>query len=266
MLGPWWTTLAVLAKVTWAQSSETASQVTAQSDASDSDVSFPNYLLIMCGGLVVVMVVWRVLIEFTRYVRHLACLTNERQIYFRNPSPSYASFKKAILYAPLFSKRHNREFQLSSAINMGTLPTRIQFLFLAGYLGTNVIFCVLSIHWSQPFVIVAGELRTRAGILAVVNMIPLFIMATRNNPLISWLKISFDTFNLLHRWFGRIVVLESLVHTGCWVASTVKTGGWSSVAGSFSTPLKLFGCKFFPGPLTGSRSCPSASLSSLFEE
>jgi hypothetical protein len=44
-------------------------------------------------------------------------------------------------------------------------------------------------------------------------------MAARNNPLISWLNLSFDTFNLLHRWFGRIVVLEAIAHTVAWGVS-----------------------------------------------
>jgi len=37
-------------------------------------------------------------------------------------------------------------------------------------------------------------------------------MAARNNPLINWLNMSFDTFNLFHRWTGRIVVIEAIVH------------------------------------------------------
>jgi len=57
-------------------------------------------------------------------------------------------------------------------------------------------------------------------------------MAGRNNPLINWLNLSFDTFNLLHRWFGRIVVLEALAHTFAWMAETVAAGGWAAVAKS----------------------------------
>ena len=49
-------------------------------------------------------------------------------------------------------------------------------------------------------------------------------MAGRNNPLIKLLDVSFDTWNLLHRWLGRIVVLESLAHTICWMVGKVHTG------------------------------------------
>ena len=59
--------------------------------------------------------------------------------------------------------------------------------------------------------------------MAVMNMIPLFLLAGRNNPVIKLTGISFDTMNLVHRWFGRIVILEALAHTICWIAVKVHT-------------------------------------------
>jgi hypothetical protein len=211
-------------------------------DAANATDAFYKYSFIIFGSLVVLGVVWRLVLESVRYVRTLTCLNNPTQRYFLKPSSSFASFKENVLYAPMFRKRHNREFQLSSAVNMGTLPTRSQFLFLLAYLATNVSFCVLSIHWEQSFDVVAKELRNRSGVLAMVNMVPLFILAARNNPLINWMNISCDTFNLLHRWFGRIVVLESLVHTVAWIVTLVIESGWSTVASSLRTdPMILFG-------------------------
>lgn len=214
-----------------------------KADAVKANKNFNDWLFFIVGGLVVIMAGYRILLESVQYVRTLACLTSDSQRYFSAPSESYAFLKKHILYAPVFSKRHNREFQLSSAVNIGTLPTRLQLLFLLSYLGTNVAFCVVSIHWSQPFVTVARELRNRTGILAIVNMVPLFVLATRNNPLIKTLKISFDTYNLLHRWFGRIVVLQTLAHTGAWIAAQVQPqGSWATVIKSLQTdPMIIYG-------------------------
>jgi ferredoxin-NADP reductase len=73
--------------------------------------------------------------------------------------------------------------------------------------------------------------------------IPLFIMASRNNPLIAWCNMSFDTFNLLHRWFGRIVALESIAHFVAWAAATVHKGGWAALGKSLSNTTTLI----FPG-------------------
>lgn len=67
-------------------------------------------------------------------------------------------------------------------------------------------------------------------------------MGGRNNPLIQMLGISFDTFNLLHRWFGRIVILEALAHTLAWMANTAKKSSWETAIKSATTvPFLLFG-------------------------
>ncbi len=67
-------------------------------------------------------------------------------------------------------------------------------------------------------------------------------MAGRNNPLIALLGMSFDSFNLLHRWFGRIVVLEALAHTVAHVWKMAEGGSWaSSWATVFKVPYMLWG-------------------------
>ena len=64
--------------------------------------------------------------------------------------------------------------------------------------------------------------------------VPLFLLAGRNNPLIPLLNISFDTYNLIHRWFGRIVILEALAHT----LAHYGKNGWvfTPPAGNFILP------------------------------
>ncbi|KUJ20996.1 ferric-chelate reductase-like protein [Mollisia scopiformis] len=217
----------------------TGAAAAAKVNAAVLNQDFYNYIFIVCGSLIAALLVWRVGIESVKYVRQLTCLNNDTQLYFTRPSDRFSSVKKHLLYAPVFSKRHNREFQLSSAINVGTLPTRLQLAFLIGYFGTNVAFCVVGIQWKGAAATVEGQLRNRTGILAVVNMIPLFIMAGRNNLLINWLNLSFDTFNLLHRWFGRIVVLEAVAHTVAWA---FQAGSWSAVQKAITTdPMKMYG-------------------------
>ena len=68
-----------------------------------------------------------------------------------------------------------------------------------------------------------------------VNMIPLILLVGRNNPLIWILGISFDTFNLIHRWIGRLVVVEAVAHTLAWMVSRSLGAGWGSVLESLSS-------------------------------
>ncbi|KAH6636463.1 ferric reductase like transmembrane component-domain-containing protein [Chaetomium tenue] len=195
-----------------------------------------NYLLVVLGSISVVLLSWRLTMLLIRYVRTVTCLYNDRQRYFAEGSERYSWFKRNVQYAPILSKRHNREFQLSSALNVGTLPTRMQLVFLLGYFATNVAFCVMTIDYSGEFREVAGLVRNRTGYLAVMNMIPLFLMAGRNNPLITLLGMSFDTFNLLHRWLGRIVILEALAHTLAFLISSASASGWD---GAFQTVFRV---------------------------
>lgn len=197
--------------------------------ADFENVDVQHFLGYIWVTFLVVFGIYQVVFHFVRYVRMVACLTNETQRYFSAPHGLYTWFKKNLLNAPLFKTRHHREFKLSSAINIGTLPSRLQMLLLVGYFGTNVGFTVWSIDWNAPFSTVAGEFRNRTGVMSVLNMIPLFLLAGRNNPFIALTGISFDTMNLIHRWFGRIVVLEALCHTIAYMASKVHTKGWGAL-------------------------------------
>ncbi|KIN06085.1 hypothetical protein OIDMADRAFT_154862 [Oidiodendron maius Zn] len=208
---------------------EASAAAALQANADTLNKDFYDYVFIVLSSLILGLAIWRIGIESVKYARTLICLNNERQLYFVKPSAPFASFKKHFLYAPIFRKRHNREFQLSAAVNVGTLPTRFQLLFIVAYLGTNIAYCVVGIDWSQPSTTVLKELRNRTGILAVTNLIPQFILAARNNPLINVLNISFDSFNLLHRWFGRIVVLEVIAHTTSYAIYEVRTAGWKGL-------------------------------------
>lgn len=186
------------------------------------NIDVQNYLGRIWWCFVVAFALYQVILYFVRYVRTVSCLNNDTQRYFSIPNHWYARFKKSCLDAPLWRTRHHREFKLSSAINVGTLPSRLQSFLLVGYFATNVGFCFWKIDYSS-FTAGAGELLSRSGIMAVMNMIPLFLLAGRNNPVIKLTGISFDTMNLVHRWFGRIVILEALAHTICWIAVKVHT-------------------------------------------
>ncbi|KAL8714179.1 MAG: hypothetical protein Q9220_001908 [cf. Caloplaca sp. 1 TL-2023] len=188
--------------------------------AAIDNVRFARYTLTVLAAIVVVLFIFRVVIHTVRYIRTLTCLNNDTQRYFKMPSPAFGAIKQHILYAPLFRRRHNREIHLGW-FRLGYVPTRVQSLFLMAVVLMNVTLSVSGIEWSGTRAAALSHLRNRTGTLSVVNMIPLVILAGRNNPLISILNISFDNFNLVHRWFGRIVVLQALAHTIAQVLITV---------------------------------------------
>ena len=136
--------------------------------------------------------------------------------------------KKHFLYAPLGKKRHHREIQMSKAVSIGTLPSRFHAVLLGAYLSVNILG-MLMVDWSSDQTVRTAAVRGRSGYLAVYNMLPLLVLMSRNNPLIPTLKISYDTYNLFHRWIGRMVVLESLIHTFAWALNAWPGYGFSGM-------------------------------------
>jgi NAD(P)H-flavin reductase len=168
--------------------------------------------------------------------------------------------KKHFLYAPLGKKRHNRELQRSSVINVGTLPSRLQSILVFLYFSSQVAYCVFLDYKVNHKEALVAELRGRSGTLAVLNMVPLFLLAGRNNPLITILHISFDTYNLLHRWLGRMVVLESVVHTAAWAVNACDEQDFAHMLtrlrttpffawGLVGTVAMVFLCLHSPSPI-----------------
>ncbi|KAH7354064.1 ferric reductase like transmembrane component-domain-containing protein [Plectosphaerella cucumerina] len=204
------------------------------------NMELASYLFYIIAGLSFLLIAYRASVCALRYIRTLACLKNDSQLYFTTAHQKFAFFKRNILYSPIFRKRHNREFQLSSAINVGTLPTRLQLAFLFSYFAFNVVFSVIDIPWATTFSQACRAFRNRTGVLAVANMVPLFLMAARNNPFINLLGISFDTFNLLHRWFGRIVIIEAVAHTMAYLVGSASTGSWAAAITSATTVPWMF--------------------------
>jgi hypothetical protein len=170
-----------------------------------------------------------------KYIRLVSCLNAENQRYFQQPNIWYGRFKKHFFDAPLFRKRHHREFQLSRAIGMGSLPSRGQTFFLVGYSATVIILTLYNVDFSLPKAKLLTVLTKRTGLMAIWNMLPLFVMAGRNNPLLYFTGITFDTYNLVHRWIGRIVCLEGMAHMTVYLIKKIGNQGWEGYMKSLKT-------------------------------
>ncbi|CRG85905.1 hypothetical protein PISL3812_02908 [Talaromyces islandicus] len=194
---------------------------------------YAHYMLLAMAGAVVLYFVWTMYLKLDAHMRRLHGLGNDTQRFFARDNYRMAWLKRNIVDAPLFRSRHNREFQLSRAINMGTLPSRFQAFCLAGLITMNVVLCVLHVPFSEGVEGFARILRNRTGTLATANLVPLVILAGRNNPLIPLLGLPFDSWNFFHRWIARIVALEAVAHTFSWIAAEVNKAGWAAVAEAF---------------------------------
>lgn len=200
--------------------------------AQDNNMLFKQGLWWMLGGFGFIILLVRIYQVIWSHIRHVSAMSLEgkRQTYWKYAQAHWMpSFKADLWYAPLWGKRHNREIRLSSAMNMGTLPSRLHSIQLALYIISNIVYLLYVDWWNPNKYSLCAEMRGRSGTLGAVNMIPLFLFAGRNNPLISWLKISFDTYNLFHRWIGRITVVEVLIHFLAWTIVQLSATGMSGL-------------------------------------
>lgn len=193
---------------------------------------FVNILVAITFLLCAITLLARLTQLGNNHLRHLFStgVGREKQTYWMyNKTSWWPWIKRHLLYAPFWSKRHNRELQLSSAWSFGTLPSRFHSLLLFIYLLVNLVYCV-ALDYGKKRDAIFAELRGRTGALAAYNMIPTVIFALRNNPFIPLLQVSYDTFNLLHRWTARIVVIEGIVHAFAWGAAKFDQKGWEGIS------------------------------------
>ncbi|KAF2769132.1 putative FRE ferric reductase-like transmembrane component [Teratosphaeria nubilosa] len=190
---------------------------------------FINILLICFLALLIVTVIFCLVHSANAWLRKLFTMgrLEAHRYWMHNHSFWCPKLKKELLYAPLWKIRHNREIVLNRKhhIDMGCVPGRFHTILLVLYCASNVAY-MLALSWGRANAnSVAAELRGRSGSLAAFNLIPTVLFALRNNPLIPLLKVSYDTFNLLHRWCARVVIIEATIHTICWGANALTAGG-----------------------------------------
>ena len=178
------------------------------------NVRFSQYLLYVLLGIVGALIIYNLVITSIRHIRTLTCLNNDTQRFFKAPQPLYAKIKQHLLYAPLFSRRHSKQVRVGP-MDLGILPTRLQSLLFLSIIIMNVILATFGMEWSGTNTTLIMHFRNRVGLLAVTNMIPLVIIAGRNNPFIHLTSISFDTWNLVHRWLGHIIIALAVAHSSC---------------------------------------------------
>jgi hypothetical protein len=182
-----------------------------------------HLILLVLGCMASVVLIWQITGLYIAHTRKLSSFNNSTQKYFLRTYKYWALLKKHLLYAPLFHKLHSRGIWIKS-LNLGVVPKRFHVLLLIGLVAMNAILIVIGIPFASSLDEYAGILQDRSGSMAVVNLIPLVILAGRNNLLIVSTRVPFDTWNIFHRWLARIVVIESLIHALAWIIPLINQG------------------------------------------
>ncbi|KAJ5780717.1 hypothetical protein N7457_005877 [Penicillium paradoxum] len=181
--------------------------------------------LFVVGGLVAILFAWRTAIRIGDLQRLKKSRQGADQTQLSRTSRINATLKKYFLYAPLWGKRHSREFRFLR-LHMGSLPLRLEMICLFIYLSLNLIFIIVTVDWwIDDYPKKMFQLKYSAGHLAVMNTPGLVMAAGRNNPLVQLLGISFDAFNFMHRWVGRVIAANAVIHMSAVLAGQAYERG-----------------------------------------
>ncbi|PYI14656.1 hypothetical protein BO99DRAFT_426171 [Aspergillus violaceofuscus CBS 115571] len=211
-------------------------------------VSLATPIFIFAGGVFVLFVsnLYTQLQHRRRLRRILESDDDDDQDRFARSNALSAALNRHVFYAPLLSTRHSREFRVGRC-HMGIIPLRLEAILLSVYIALNVGFFFATVDWWAEWEEVMYQLQYTSGTLAVLNLPGLILAAGRNNPLIPLLGIKFDTFNLIHRWAGRLVVAAAVVHVVLAIIPRQKElGGLSAVTQVvWHTPFFVYGMTAF---------------------
>ena len=72
------------------------------------------------------------------------------------------------------------------------------------------IYVVINIVCAAIGVSNLTQISTRLGTLALINVMPL--MLGRTNAFVDILRLNLSTYGIIHRWVGRVALIQGLVH------------------------------------------------------
>jgi len=200
-----------------------------------SNYLFANILTATVLLPAVLALCFRVITNARNYRRQISAVTScKGQDFWRKDShPFWGLLKRHFLYAPIRSHRSSNETKSTIQIKTVDQITRPQLAIITIYFISNIAYCLTIPAQRTPQMVAA--FRGRSGALATLNLIFTVLFALRNNPFINLLQVSYDTFNLFHRWMARLVILESTAHVSAFLYNTYHTTrdgveGWKNIS------------------------------------
>ncbi|KAF9014612.1 hypothetical protein BDZ89DRAFT_1046412 [Hymenopellis radicata] len=119
-----------------------------------------------------------------------------------------------------YPRHHIHAYTISKRYGI-TIPTFSQFCALACFFLLLTLFAVSGYGWRDPSspdyvpdtIYVIRYIATRTGVLSFVLLPLLILTAGRMNLLVAITEWSFDSWNIFHRFVGRMSLLFAIIHT-----------------------------------------------------
>lgn len=135
-----------------------------------------------------------------------------------NRNLAWASLNSMLIHPAVWGRRHREPVAIKTG--GGIVPTRGQSLYISIISFLNIIFLLAPYHIIQPQSSFASReeqehsiMGNRAGVMALGNMVVLFVFSARNNVLLWVTDWSHSTYLLLHRWLGYWAIIHTVIHS-----------------------------------------------------
>ncbi|VVT54415.1 uncharacterized protein SAPINGB_P004064 [Magnusiomyces paraingens] len=180
---------------------------------------YGSLLLAYWGAIIVIAAIHR----FIQQVYPEILFANNKQVNI---------IRKYLILPATFKRNRSRPVKLLLSFYL-CAPTRGQSLILLGYLALTAVF--LTIHYDiyQGNPITPGTkyqllkyLGSRSGIIAFTQLPLVIAFAARNSPLIWLTGWPYDTFQIYHRWTARVMMINVLLHSACFMTIAVSGCTW----------------------------------------
>lgn len=132
--------------------------------------------------------------------------------------------QKYILLPNFFKNTHNQQFKTVKVVS-ALIPTRADGIVVALYLIIHIV--VLCVQWEfdySGYVFtskkeqVARYLADRTGIIAFAHLPLIYLFAGRNNIMSFVTGFSYSSYIQFHKWTGRIMFADAIIHSACYTA------------------------------------------------
>ncbi|GMM35570.1 putative ferric-chelate reductase [Saccharomycopsis crataegensis] len=127
--------------------------------------------------------------------------------YFSGPISK--KLQSSLFLPGLFFENH---FQITKFFGIihAYVPTRAESGVIAGYIILYIVF--MSIHWGGSTAVLTKLIADRTGVIATAHLPLIFLFAGRNNILMLLTGFNYSTFIHFHKWTGRMMFLNALIH------------------------------------------------------
>lgn len=138
---------------------------------------YVNYTFVTIAAATCAALLWRIGSIFARYQRRSS--PNHGQAMTGTSSAITSSFKKHVLYAPIFRSRKARDIIVGprAGVNLGMLPTRLEAAFILTYLFINIIFIFVDIDYTAGKGSYLYAIRNRSGAVMTANLVRIHLLA-----------------------------------------------------------------------------------------